>query len=214
MEGWRCSSRPAGDGTTHILMDRGELIERLVPLIPPPRAHQVRYHGILAPTASLRDRIVPGQPEWSGDGEPAESGGEKGPEPKRGSEAGPLTPLPAHERREPSQRLDALAAPGKPERECGVGSCAIAPRESAGRMRWAALLQRVFEIDALRCPQCGWTMRLIAAIEDPDVARRILECLKLPARAPPLGDATAGSGEPVWPEDDWCFDQSPDCEEV
>jgi hypothetical protein len=33
------------DGTTHILMERRELIDRLVPLIPPPRAHQVRYHG-------------------------------------------------------------------------------------------------------------------------------------------------------------------------
>jgi hypothetical protein len=33
-------------------------------------------------------------------------------------------------------------------------------------------------------------MRLIAAIEDPDIARRILECLKLSARAPPLRHAT------------------------
>lgn len=32
-------------------------------------------------------------------------------------------------------------------------------------------------------------MRLIAVIEDPDVARRIHECLALPARAPPLGEA-------------------------
>ncbi len=48
------------DGTTHILMERDELLERLVPLIPPPRAHQVRYHGVLAPCASARDRIVPG----------------------------------------------------------------------------------------------------------------------------------------------------------
>jgi hypothetical protein len=47
------------DGTSHILMERSELIERLVPLIPPPRAHQVRYHGILAPCASWRDRVVP-----------------------------------------------------------------------------------------------------------------------------------------------------------
>ena len=39
------------DGTTHILMERSELIERLVPLIPPPRAHQVRYHGVFAPHA-------------------------------------------------------------------------------------------------------------------------------------------------------------------
>jgi hypothetical protein len=30
------------DGTTHVLMERHELVERLAPLIPPPRAHQVR----------------------------------------------------------------------------------------------------------------------------------------------------------------------------
>jgi len=48
------------DGTTHILMEPHELLERLVPLIPPPRAHQVRYHGVLAPCASARDRVVPG----------------------------------------------------------------------------------------------------------------------------------------------------------
>jgi hypothetical protein len=54
------------DGTTHILMERHELLERLAPLIPPPRAHQVRYHGVLAPCASARDRIVPGpRPPWA-----------------------------------------------------------------------------------------------------------------------------------------------------
>jgi hypothetical protein len=51
---------PWRDGTTHILMGRHELLERLAPLIPPPRAHQVRYFGILAPSASGRDRVVPG----------------------------------------------------------------------------------------------------------------------------------------------------------
>ncbi len=49
------------DGTTHILMERSELIERLVPLIPPQRDRQVRYHGVLAPGASMRARIVPQQ---------------------------------------------------------------------------------------------------------------------------------------------------------
>ncbi len=32
-------------------------------------------------------------------------------------------------------------------------------------------------------------MRLLAAITDPGVARRILECLALPPRAPPLAPA-------------------------
>ena len=30
-------------------------------------------------------------------------------------------------------------------------------------------------------------MRMMAAITDPDLARRILACLKLPPRAPPIG---------------------------
>ena len=90
----------------------------------------------------------------------------------------------------------------------------MASVENARRMRWAALLQRVFEVDALRCPRCGSTMRLIAAIEDPAVARRILRCLKLAARAPPLGRATAEPGNPERSEDDWFFDQSPTHEEA
>ena len=81
-------------------------------------------------------------------------------------------------------------------------------------MLWAALLQRVFEVDALRCPRCASTMRLIAAIEDPAVAERILKCLKLPARAPPLGRAAAEPEDPERPEGDWFFDQAPPDEEA
>ena len=35
------------------------LIERLLALVPRPRRHLVTYHGVLAPAASLRPRIVP-----------------------------------------------------------------------------------------------------------------------------------------------------------
>jgi hypothetical protein len=65
----------------------------------------------------------------------------------------------------------------------------------------------VFATDGLRC-ECGARMRLVAAIEDPDVARKILECLDLPARAPPLAPAAPegsawngsefGGAEPRW----------------
>jgi hypothetical protein len=87
----------------------------------------------------------------------------------------------------------------------------LAPR----RHPWAALLQRVFELDALRCPRCGKALRLVAAIEDPAVIHKILACLDLPARAPPLSPAP---DEPAWHQheawDDaaaWAFDQtSPD----
>lgn len=87
-------------------------------------------------------------------------------------------------------------------------------REQAGRLRWAALLQRVFDVDTLRCLRCGSNMRLLAAIEDPEVAQRILECLEFPARAPPLGKAAGLHDEPVRLEDDRFFDQSAGHEEA
>ena len=56
-------------------------------------------------------------------------------------------------------------------------------------------MQRVFEVDALHCPACGGRMRILSAITDPGVARRILECLDMPSRAPPLGKPKGGPAE-------------------
>lgn len=47
------------DGTTHVLFDPLELVEKVVALVPPPRANLLRYHGVLAPNAALRSEIVP-----------------------------------------------------------------------------------------------------------------------------------------------------------
>src|SRR5213593_4095926 len=60
---------------------------------------------------------------------------------------------------------------------------------------------RSIEIDALRCPRCGSTLRLIAAIEDPAIARRILACIGLPARAPAISPASSrdASFAYAWP---------------
>lgn len=157
------------DGTSHILMERRDLLDRLVPLIPPPRAHQVRYHGILAPAASLRERVVPAHQE-------------------------------AADTPDSTSPSDASA-----RNETPVSPDATNRRQ---RIRWAALLQRVFAIDALTCPRCGATLRLIAAIEDAAVARAILECLGQTTRAPP--PAAAHSAEPAGstpdPADDPPFD--------
>ena len=51
---------PWSDGTTHLVLSPLELIEKLAALVPPPRLNLVRYHGVLAPNAASRDRIVPG----------------------------------------------------------------------------------------------------------------------------------------------------------
>ena len=58
---------------------------------------------------------------------------------------------------------------------------------NAGRS-WARLLRKVYEVDALECPQCGCRLRIIAVIEQRSVIQQILQHLdlwELPQRAPP-----------------------------
>ena len=53
---------PWSDGTGHLLLSPMELLEKLAALAPPPRLHLLRYHGVLAPRARDRGRIVPAKP--------------------------------------------------------------------------------------------------------------------------------------------------------
>ena len=50
---------PWHDGTTHIVMSPLEFMQRLAALVPPPRLHLIRLHGVLAPDAKLRALVVP-----------------------------------------------------------------------------------------------------------------------------------------------------------
>ncbi|MHC4945656.1 MAG: transposase [Planctomycetota bacterium] len=47
------------DGTRAILFEPCTFIEKLCALVPPPRANLVTYHGVLAPNAAWRARVVP-----------------------------------------------------------------------------------------------------------------------------------------------------------
>jgi hypothetical protein len=47
------------DGTTHLLLEPIELMERLAAQIPKPRINLVLYSGVLAPNAKLRAQVVP-----------------------------------------------------------------------------------------------------------------------------------------------------------
>ena len=51
------------DGTTHIKMSPLEFMQRLAALVPRPRLHLTRFHGVLAPNARLRAAVVPGPPK-------------------------------------------------------------------------------------------------------------------------------------------------------
>ncbi|MCI0410116.1 MAG: transposase, partial [Acidobacteria bacterium] len=143
------------DGTTHVIFEPLELLEKLAALVPPPRIHQVRYHGILGPAARDRRFIVPacGNPHPGKACLPADA------------------PTP-----------DGSSAPKK-----------AAPRPN---LSWAELIQRVFAVDALECPQCGGRMRILAAIQNPGAIRAILEHLGLPPRAPPITPAHRTQEDP------------------
>jgi hypothetical protein len=57
---------PWRDGTTHLVMSPLEFMQRLAALVPRPRLHLIRFHGVLAPNAKLRALVVPQGPEQSG----------------------------------------------------------------------------------------------------------------------------------------------------
>src|SRR5439155_21409202 len=54
-------------------------------------------------------------------------------------------------------------------------------------------------LDVLECPRCQSRMRIVAAIQPPETTRKILECLGLPSRPPPLAPpASEHHEQPEW----------------
>jgi len=185
------------DGTTHVVFTPQELIEKLAALIPPPRFHLVRYHGVLGPCASERDRIVP-----AGQGARATR---SSPSPELDSTrvrvesdsacaASSATPDSASIETLASMRERELLAtpPATPLTHADTPPKPDAAR--ARRLAWAELMKRVFAIDVLECPRCRGPMRILAAIHPPDTTSAILACLGLPVRAPPLAPARCDDG--------------------
>jgi Putative transposase/Transposase zinc-binding domain len=148
------------DGSTHVVFTPHTLIERLCALIPRPRKKLVTYHGVLAPAAGLRDRVVPDPLERSGE--------DRDPEPPDDA----------------IRRLGIGARPRAPVPH--VPSRLRGPRKA---YTWAELLRRVFLVNVLTCPHCGGPRRLLAAVFDPQAIESILRCLSLPTQAPVIAAA-------------------------
>jgi hypothetical protein len=55
--------KPRPDGQSALVLTPLELIDTLVALIPPPRRHRHRYHGVLAPNSPLRAAVTALAPE-------------------------------------------------------------------------------------------------------------------------------------------------------
>jgi hypothetical protein len=53
---------PYDDGTTQIVFEPLEFLEKLAALVPRPRVHLTRFHGVLAPNHKHRKLIIPTPP--------------------------------------------------------------------------------------------------------------------------------------------------------
>ena len=50
---------PYNDGTTHVIFEPLDFIARLVALVPKPRVHLTRFHGVFAPHSKYRAMVTP-----------------------------------------------------------------------------------------------------------------------------------------------------------
>jgi hypothetical protein len=168
--------RPRG-GSLFLLLTPDQLLARLATLVPPPRSHALRYHGLFAPNAKHRTRVVPAARR----AEPAPAS------PDPGSPAEPDPPVatpPAALAAGPAGTFQLTPPEPPPERP--------SPRY---RVPWAELLRKVFAIDVRECPECAGRLELIAFIAETAVARRILDHLGMDAQAPPLARARSPDEE-------------------
>jgi hypothetical protein len=115
-----------------------ELMEKLAAIVPRPRVHLTRFHGILAPHYKHRKMIVPVKPE--------------------------------------PPKLELVTDQTPIEK--------LAEQKKKTRISWARLLKRIFGIDVETCNLCGGKVKIISAIEDPKVIKKILDHVGIPSVAP------------------------------
>jgi len=184
------------------IMTPVECIARLCALVPPPRYPLTRFHGVLAPRAKLRPRIVPRLPDGvahacisrsSRRAEQSELRVETGERPPPRDKTGPIIPaaLPVSATTL-ARSIDAADVPMP-----NVLSVRHLARIGGGllfaatsNVPWATLLARTFDIDIKACARCGGRLEVRAVVTDHDIASRILDAIPAAARAPPSADSS------------------------
>jgi hypothetical protein len=189
-------------------MTPASLLARLCALVPPPRYPLTRFHGILAPRAKLRSRIVPKLPgsatracaSASSLPDPREPRGQAGERPPPRDKTGPIIPkaVPVSATTL-ARRLDGADVPIP-----NVLSARHLARirgdllyAASSNVPWATLLARTFDVDVKACARCAGRLEVRAVVTDHDIARKILEAIPTTARAPPIVD-TAIVDEPAF----------------
>jgi hypothetical protein len=170
---------------THRVMEPMEFMARLASMVAPPRYPLVRYFGVFAPGSRDRKRVVPGRAAKRTRCCAAHETA------KRASTAAANEAMPARDEAPERASAIALAAPISPALDGGT------------RIPWADLLRHGFDLDALRCPRCAGTMRVLAVVQDRDECLRYMEHAGIPTRR----DVPQRAWDPVpidpAPQDDW-----------
>jgi hypothetical protein len=165
--------KPDPSGRTALRLSALEFLHRLATILPPPRIHRHRYHGVFAPNAPLRPLVTARAQEDNALA--AEAPGLPFPLPTQ-----PTAPAP------------------QPE-----GAKARTPDTVPSRTsRWAALLARIYEVFPLICPTCQASLTFIAVLTEPEPITQILAHigeptsppLTHPARGPPQTELAMGPG--------------------
>jgi hypothetical protein len=166
--------KPDPTGRTALRLSALEFLDRLAEILPPPRIHRHRYHGVFAPNAPLRPLVT------------ARAREDNALAVHTSIQAGPLPP--SSGRLPPKSEAPEAPAPQPPD------------TTPARPSRWAALLARIFEVFPLICPSCQTPLTFIAFLTDPDPITRILvhigeptsPPLTHPARGPPQTELDMG----------------------
>ena len=66
---------------------------------------------------------------------------------------------------------------------------------NSSRVDWALLMQRTFGFNALKCPKCAATLRILATILEPAEVKKILSHLGIRTEALPRGRARDPTGQ-------------------
>jgi hypothetical protein len=179
------------------------LIARLVPLVPRPGTHQLRFHGALAPRSDLRRSIIPhrstgvvqlqmlnrrGEPTPRAPERPSqEQQAATASEPTPTTEAALAPPAPVEKTAPPPLPLQKLRPMSWPRRRLRRRIRGASPKA----------MQRLGGHNVEQRPHCGALLRPITVVLDPDEIHRILAQRGIiapvpllsvaPARGPPAG---------------------------
>jgi hypothetical protein len=154
----RKSTRPGASGGVDLtpLEFPLEFWDRLADLVPPPRKHRHRYHGVFALNHRLRKAVTALAIGNVGKRQEPEADGHA----SGGHGTGGCCDS-SHEHQKPRSH-------------------------DTSRIAWAKLMARVGGEFPFACPNCGGDIRLIALITEPGPIRKILTHLGEPLEPPPL----------------------------